>query len=49
MAKGQNNLQEKWPARQNCHEPMLATRIFNASAVGLISDGARLKSVITAM
>ncbi len=49
IANGQNNSQRKCPARQNCHEPIDATRIFNTSAVGLISAGASPNSVITAM
>ena len=35
-AKGQNSRHEECPARQNCHAPMLATRILSSSAVGLI-------------
>jgi hypothetical protein len=46
---GQNRLHEKCPARQNCQLPIEATRMLSASAMGLISAGARLRSDITAM
>ena len=49
IVKGQKSLHEKCPARQNCMEPMVATRIFRISAIGLISAGARLNRVIIAM
>jgi hypothetical protein len=48
-ANGQKSRQEKCPARQNCQEPMLATRILRTRAVGLISAGAMLNSDMTAM
>ena len=48
-ANGQNRLQEKWPARQNWKLPIEATSMLSASAIGLISAGARLSSDITAM
>ena len=48
-ANGQNNRQEKCPARQKCHDPMQATKMFRTNAVGLMISGANPNNPITAM
>ena len=47
-ANGQNSRHEKCPARKNCTLPIVATRMFSASAVGFITSGATPNSDITA-
>ena len=48
-ANGQNSLHEKWPARQNCNVPIVATKTFSTSAVGRMIVAVKPNNVIVAM